>query len=557
MSEKSKSGKQSSVLTAQNSRFVSLAPTGQTTFTENGKAIFEIDESLGYIKGRDSYLVAEVINTSADSSRWSFPNGVGASALIDRVDIYSIRTGQHLETLQNWNQWIGIETQYLRDDYESMSLLEGVALPVNQYTNRRHANTRVVTQLDPFLVENNQMSPLKADQKSSQYVARRVTIPLKSGVLGRWWDDERVCPVLNLGGLRVQLTFASNSKVCKRLGFRPERAADPLKGVIRNLGAESTQGLRLTNAAGNTGNTLPFTSLETDDLGYIDATNLSKAGLAIGMRVRVRAVVGGAGAPVFAPTVRTIQDIADSGTQGRINITLNADTDFAAGALTDVRLFVDDTQQNPTYRVDNLELRVLQMALPKEAMEQLGKPMKYEFTSYDHFLSTLPSTSLNHQVPVNSVASKGKAIFSCFVNTGTETNQELMSYYAGDAPSELNMNSQQLFMNNKLYPLNSINPGAKNDKVIVQNELVKAMKAINRVPLNLGSNDGGNLENYSNTFMYSRELARGDYVQDLRNAEPEIRLGFSAGRTNNVKINTFVFSKKVIDISPQGLLVEQ
>ena len=82
------------------------------------------------------------------------------------------------------------------------------------------------------------------------------------------------------------------------------------------------------------------------------------------------------------------------------------------------------------------------------------------------------------------------------------------------------------------------------------------MRTINKVPQNLGSGERGNLNDYSNTFLVSRELARGDFVFDLRNSEPEIRMGFSNTRTDVNRVNTYVFSRKIIDVSPSGLMVE-
>ena len=189
-------------------------------------------------------------------------------------------------------------------------------------------------------------------------------------------------------------------------------------------------------------------------------------------------------------------------------------------------------------------------------MDKLAKPMKYEFTSYDQFFNTLPTSVLRHQVPIQSVATKGRSIFTHFVDSSTEATRDLKSYYSGASPTELNLNSVQLFINNRLYPLQSINPQKYQDKPLMLNELVKALGSINKLAMNLGSNEKGQLEDYSNTFLYARELARGDFVYSLRNAEPEVRLGFSATRTNPIRCNSFVFSRKVVDVSPQGLMVE-
>ena len=87
------------------------------------------------------------------------------------------------------------------------------------------------------------------------------------------------------------------------------------------------------------------------------------------------------------------------------------------------------------------------------------------------------------------------------------------------------------------------------------------MKAVGISPLCLGRNINSDLENYNQTFILSRELARNGFVFDLRNAEAEIRLGFAAvpestvARTNVLRVNTFVFSKKIIETTETGVQV--
>lgn len=529
------------IVNSQNSSYISLIPTTQTEFTQNGKMIFELDESLGYIKGRDSYLAVDVENTS--NERWTFPNGVGASALIKRMVIYSRSTGQLLETLENYNQWCGIENQYMRDDFSHLQRMEGVGNPCFQYINGLKTsgdNYRNMVQLDPVSVENSMISPINADGKTLIKTTRRFCVPIKSGLFSRWWDDEKLCPVLNLGGLRIEMTFASNLEVCKRLGFAPNKPNDSEPEKVRSL---LLDGIKCNDAAA------ADTALQTNESqndGYF--TSVERLGLVKGQKIKI---TGTTAAPAPFSVVKTINDLAVSATAGRVTVTL----DSALGTtITGVKIYVDENSQ-PSYKVSNCELRVLQMVVPKDGMDKLAKPMRYEFTSYDQFLNTLPSGVLRHQVPLSSVASKAKSIFSVFMDSD-EVTQESKTYYSGLGPTELNLNSVQLFINNKLYPLQEIDPRKNEDKPHMINELVKSLRAINKEPLNLGSNEGNQLEDYSNTFLYSRELARGDFVYNLQNAEPEIRLGFNATRASNNRINSFVFSKKVVDISPQGLMVE-
>ena len=130
-----------------------------------------------------------------------------------------------------------------------------------------------------------------------------------------------------------------------------------------------------------------------------------------------------------------------------------------------------------------------------------------------------------------------------------------LDMYNGSLPNDIHLNDIVYFINNRLYPLRSYNPQNKKDKVLNTNELVKAFKALGKQPLNLGSADFGDLENYANTPLIARELARNGMVFDLRNAEPELRIAFSQARANILRANTFVFSKKIIQTTATGVQV--
>ena len=182
-------------------------------------------------------------------------------------------------------------------------------------------------------------------------------------------------------------------------------------------------------------------------------------------------------------------------------------------------------------------------------------PFNYQFTGYDLFVNTLPASSLKHQQDINSVQSKAVCMNTMYVNVNNEQNREASSYFTGATPSDLNLNSVQYFINNRLYPVQDYNPQTKEERIVNENENVKALGTINREPKNLGDNDGANLEVYTNTYIHSRELARNQYVFDLREAEPQIRTGYSGARGQNHTINTFVWSKRIINVSNDGMRV--
>ena len=71
------------------SKFISLVPTNGTEFTvQSGqKLIFELNPSLGLVKGRDSYLTFDVLNNSSDKQRLMLNNW---SAFRNNAELQSV-----------------------------------------------------------------------------------------------------------------------------------------------------------------------------------------------------------------------------------------------------------------------------------------------------------------------------------------------------------------------------------------------------------------------------------------------------------------------------------
>ena len=165
----------------------------------------------------------------------------------------------------------------------------------------------------------------------------------------------------------------------------------------------------------------------------------------------------------------------------------------------------------------------------------------------------VPESELScQQIELNSVATKALCLITTFTETGTEEAENSSGYFNGTPPASSNLNSVQYFLANRLQPVRSYNPQLNNDKVIAMNELVKAFSSISYEALDLGNADGANLEKYTNTFAIARQLAKRPYHYDLKDAEGQIRLGFSAAPGNNLQVNNFVWSKKVVAVSGSG-----
>ena len=518
------------VVAGQQSQYISIVPENGEQFVAGQKIIYNIK--------KDSYICFDVINTSTQQNRMCFPRGVGAHALIENVNIYSKETGVLLESLQNYSQWRVIEHQYLNDDPSQLALKEGCGVPHHSY-NFHNGNT---TPQNVFAgasdIENNVLSPVDKTCVA-KYTAVRFCIPLKTGLMGHMDNDPKLIPILNFGGLRIEITLAKAPLALQNIGASFNQtpntvaningAGDGRETVVYDL---ASQGVRL--CFDNTGADGTYVHANTVHV-CIQGTNVASIadlGLAVGNKIVLnesstltasdRTLV--ADEDVDNKSTRTITAIAYDGG----NIAVNGITK----ALT-VKLTLDG-------------------ALSAFTSANGGKQ---HWASYDTFLDNVPTSSLRHQIPIHSVASKAISMFTHLYDSNSMENQSHQNYYYGLPPESSKVNDVVWFVNNRLYPLRSYNPQSNKDKVLTLNELNKALQAIGKSPVNLGDNEFGNLSGYSNTFLLCRELAREGFVFDLRNAEPEVRLSFSGARTSILRANTFVFSKRIVQTSAQGVQV--
>ncbi len=537
------------VASQMNSKYISIKPENGETFNAGQKIIYNIEPNIGYIK-RDSYLVMDVVNKTTDNGRYCL-GMAGAHGLIQQINIYSKETGVLLENLNNYNQWVAIENQYMTDDKTQLGIKEGVRLPCEALepqllNNGFFRKSQVPNGKDKT---NALLSPIGVGGQAL-FMEKRYCIPLRCGIF-RHWDDEKLIPILNMGGLRIELILADANLALQRLAYTKDDVGHP-DGV---LPVDMVRQGKTTETRGGASNIFTFSG----------TTTLDNCGLAVGNQIVIRGEIGGAGGIVN--TYRAITAITDDGA-GNVSITVDGaqigTTTNACLIMVNVSVANGNTHGGagavePVYQITNTEYRLCVVAPTGAQAQALTSALNYEFTSYDLFMDNIPTATLRHQVPFHSVASKAKCLMTLLYDSSDERNLAGQSYYTGvqnkaDVPASY-LNDVVYFINNKLYPLRSYNPLRHADRVLNLNELVKAFNTINKPVLSMGSNVAGRLEDYVNTPLICRELARGEFVFDLRNAEPELRLGFTGARPQNLRANSFVWSKKIISTSSSGVQV--
>ena len=509
-----------------NSKIFSLVPTNGTTFVGRlgQKIIFEVEPSVGLLKARESYLVLNVLNTSSDYTRTALNNMAGVSSLIARVDIYSLKSGQHLETMENYDLWSAVEHQYLYQDKTNLRAMEGVGADCYAHNTVAGNSTNVVaTTQDPRDIEANLLSPLQANG-DAKYNYRQYITPLKCGIM-RYWDDEKLVPLLNLLGLRIEITL-QDPKVCLQT----------LTAITTPAGVATSNSVASTLAYADA--TFAFDNNDGTDEFITSTQNCAvhNCGFAVGNSIQIMSDEDNDG------EARTITAIELDGSACKISF-----SGALAGARTVVR--VKHAADTRAYTVKP-EFRVVSVQPPANEVQSLVKGIDYQFTSFDLFFNTIPSAVRKHQIEVPSVATQAQCIMTFIHKTSDEQLEDNSEYYTCLIPDEIGLDSVQYHIDGRLIPVRAYNPKHKAEKIIAQHEVAKALSTINREPQDLGNADGLNLENYTNTFMIARELARPPYVYPLAEAEPQIRLSFSANTTSSYTARTLVWSKKTVVADP-------
>jgi len=571
------------------SKYLSIIPENAQNYRAGQKIIFNLEPELGFVKAKDSYLVFDVLNNSGRGSQAATAQRnlrlelglAGVSSLIKRVNIYSKHTGQLLESLDNYNQWVHTQLQYEHDDKTNLQTMEGcpkhmeskcsfgrMATAVDGAGVESRQNLSINNNKNTYLdAENNRLSAC-LNSGSPTYTSTRFITPLRCGIF-RHWDDERLVPVLMLGGLRIEIELAPVGEALTLHGSGV-RKVGTLTTVRTGVGPN---GHLNTVSTGNLGARIGVSAVVGDGNSVGGATQrvftiasntlvdddslLLAYGLAVGNRITLNTLAGNG---TFTGNI-----VSMAVANNLLNITVDADLGAATQATTRLSLAGSLDNTAVDYLITNTEFRLLRVTVPKSP----PKNMSYEFTTYDLFKDTIPSTQLNFNQEITSVASRALGIFSLFEDPRQTGSQALArlgqnGYYAGVSAGEqgVNMNEVVYFINNKLYPLNAYDVNPTGDKVITLNELVKAWGSIGVRCKSLGCGEFADLDVYTNRFIVARELARDGSVFNLQNAEPQLRLTFTAARNNdlynqdpytNLNMLTYVFSKQVIQITDKGL----
>ena len=580
------------------SQNISLLAINGSSFLPGGKVIWEIPADLGFIRASrgESYLAFELKNTG--SARWML--ATSGQCLIDRVDIFSMDTGQQIESLQNYGQ-----VQWHLDQYSSVShgmvqSTEGMRKDVTSlqtFGNGATGPRLNSSDGQPESVMNSVFSPIVSESGVKVSQPWKILVPLRAGVFGSY-SDEKLTPLMAFGGLRVEITLQSEAlsltPLCPIVDAEVRRIVNPVGEYTVTQGG-NTSTLIIAGSDAQSCGIFPGDSIYVVATGLaiqtVRVTSVTTVGSTVSLVVDKASDVsggdgnvllgiqcsnGGAGltATLADTTVETCglsvgQSVTLSDTavsQERVitalsnvgddvTLTYAGNVDLSAGRAS-CYVTPDQWTSGAKYSVESLEYRIQQIMPPKNVVDSVLKPgFMYKFRTWDVFFDSIPASSRRHQLEIPSVSSMAKCIMSHYSSSTHEENPNMQQYYYGMTPDDLKMNSLQYFINNKLFPLRAYDPRRTKDRPQQYNEMQKAFSSMGSGAFSFGDASGSNLDGYSNTFLSCRELARGRYVYSLRDAEPSVRLAFTGSRDEIVRVNTYVWSDRVVSSGPGGFSV--
>ena len=400
-------------------KVISLVPTNGTEFdVKTGqKVIFDIPANVALMKGRDSYLTLDILNNSSTGNRLALESTAGSEALISRVDIYSLRDNTHLETMVNYNQVASMANQYLYEDKTNLQATAGLGKKVFSHESVGGVAVDVVP--NATNVEDTQLSPINSTSGATAYNFRRYCSPLKSGFLGRWWDDEKLCPILAVGGVRVELTLENPEVALHQIQTTSLNQAGAAGDISPS--AAVGNGAACINRGGAT------------NIFSIESNTIEKCGFSVGNKVNLDGDIG-AGVVNLASN-RTITAMAVNGND--IDVTFDG---AAVAASNNNSMRLHSVDKNCKVRP---QFRIVSVAPPDGMIESISGGFQYEYTTYDYHISSLLAAAVQHQVELNSVATRALCIMSNFVDTSGLNEAMSSSYFSGEAPVDTNLNSVQ------------------------------------------------------------------------------------------------------------------
>ena len=524
-------------------RSVSFAAQNGLSFTENNKIVIDVDDSVNYFSGNESFLKFNVKITNANEFVCQMDPFIGANVLFDTLRIFT-RDNILLEEITNYNALVNIKYMYDNDSSinKKRGMTEGVVLhDLNQMSWNGSEKSRETNSLSNPWIDNDGAGNLKQKDNVS------ITLPIHSGI----FSNSVVFPNRLMGGIRIELTCAQN-KYC----FKGLRNAlnDTYSPTLSHVAAGAI-GTGWTAATATNKIFLQYTNNMMVDIGRLPF----KIGetLKVGTDAGTQACIIGSVALVV---------VAFGGLNyNMIEITTTANHTSAAPQAAGVAvksISLGDPTSEISYTISNVELIVEEVIVNDKKIEsdmkQNGK-MIYQCNSYQNYRQSVLATDTSATTMIHLLNSQAKSLL-CAPIVGLNSTQKENLVQFGAQRNNLSgffdtLESYQFFYGPdgqaRLQPDRPVNSSKMSSalKIYDQDYCIELEKALAH-----GGIIPRSLNNALTNTVIGRVLAIGNQIMNVRNMDFQLNLNYT-NPTANKMLNVFCYHVRTFEVSSGGVVV--
>lgn len=548
--------------TLQQVKYTSILPDGKVSqYKENEKVQFTLPTRYAYIDGKQSYFLIEVDNTStqtgADAS-YNFPvvyqSHIGASALIERMQIQELPSSKILEEIDNYNAYVGLLKSYGHDsdDYNAMAAVERVTGHSPAPANRIASNPVTKQFYQGGYINGSDELVAGVDVQCQSIV------PIHMGLFSGLGKDKHMAfPNSLIGGSQINLDL-EQAKIALSTLSHNFVTTDANDTPIRNSKNISST-IKCVAATGGAQTTLVIIEDEMNfDVTYFGDKDQTVCGFQPGMVLHCF----DESTPATSVDAKLVK-VEKDGNQLKL--------DFGTTVITDdidsVQVNLDSV--NFSYNIAKIELRILETmpSDPSVMIQELGQGINFQTTHLTKI--SIPANMKSVILDIPSVNTRAISLLVCpsdmnHLESNDDSNSKLYPQISGDNNYIWQVRNS-LIPNRPISISNRVNNACDNALYYKQLDVVFRDLLDNGLEcftdsniynecdtINMGHINGFKQRELANPMAYPLQLAPTGRSFNLVSTDPQLRINFTTAPTNAVLYHVYVNHVRTLVSNAEG-----
>eukprot|EP01051_Picozoa_sp_SAG22_P007305 SAG22_NODE_509_length_9598_cov_12.010001_10_plen_547_part_00 len=530
-------------------RSVSFASQKGLSYTENNKIVVEIDDTVSFFSGADSYLKFNVKVTGTRDFVVQCDPYIGGQVFVRDLRIYT-RDNVLLEEMPFYNTWANIKYMYDTDDVQDKKrgLTEGTVL----HNPKQRCWKPVVKSRETNTMYNPWVQPKsESDASLDQAEIVNICMPLHCGI----FSNKTVFPNKLVGGIKLEIILSEAKHCFKGIRSAIDETFCPQLDSVTADSVDDQGGWPQGKAA-----TEIFLSWQNN------MVSAERCPFSVGEHIRIKDATNDTG---DLGAISAIEWGKNTGTNYYVKLTIAAAKtnthSFAAGALvtsfslagytgagvakigyeiSDVELVVEEIMVDPAY----------ESAMMK-TMQEKGK-IVYQCLCHQNYRHSVLNSDSSATVMLNLLNSKAKSILVVPTTNLNATDTANLKQFGGTrnaiSGQATLLQDYQLMYHGRLNPDRPVitsrtsgSTGTYDMEYVI--ELEKALTFAGVMPRSF--------ENIKTNFLIGRVLALSGQVYDTQNGDFQLNLNFDPSADTTKMLNCWVAHIREFEVSSEGVVV--